>query len=63
MTPAERSLRARIAAHHKHAQGKSDTSAARLAFLSKFDEFENPDSALKAHMATMQLAKLRKRAA
>lgn len=59
MTPAQRKLRAKIAATAKHAQGKSDTSAARAAFLAKF---ANEDE-LRVHMMKMRLARMNKEAA
>ncbi len=37
MTPAERTLRARIAAYSLHAQGKTNTAPARAAFLDRFE--------------------------
>ena len=50
MTPAERSLRARAAAHSLHAQYDSRelTSAARRAFLSRFEREVDPDGRLDA---------------
>lgn len=68
MTPAERTLRARLAAHTLHAQGKTNTAPARAAFLAKFENQVDPDRvlpeaerqkradhALKAHMAGLRL--------
>ncbi len=50
MTPTERALNARIAAHALHA-GVSDPSAhtapARQAFLSRFDKQVDPDGVLE----------------
>jgi hypothetical protein len=48
LNPAERSLRARIAAHAKH--GRDDTRAAtaraRAAFLARFERAADPDGVL-----------------
>ena len=63
MTPAQRRLRARIAATAKVAQGKTDTSAARAAFLAKFADEPDPDAALRVHMMRMRLARMDKEAA
>ena len=48
MTPAERALRARIAAHTMHSQhdGRRVTQSARLAFLDRFEREVDPDEAL-----------------
>ena len=46
LTPAERSLRARIGAHKLHEQGKTNTAPAREAFLSRFEREVDPDGAL-----------------
>lgn len=71
MTPAQRSLRARIAAHSKWAQQDrvAGTSAARRAFNDRFERLVDPDQALdeaerrrradsarKAHFAQLALA-------
>ncbi|MGQ0832276.1 MAG: hypothetical protein ACT4OV_11410 [Microthrixaceae bacterium] len=70
VTPAERSLRARMAAHHLHAQRdpRETTAPARSAFLKSFMTKVDPDgvlpveererranSALRAHMARLSL--------
>lgn len=70
MTPDERALRARIAAHALHAQrdGREITAAARGKFLDRFARMVDPDltlpederdrrarSALKAHMLSLSL--------
>lgn len=77
LTPAERSLRARLAAHTAHAKGKTNTEAARAAFRLKFEKEVDPDGILspderarraehayKAHMAALALksAKARRKA-
>jgi hypothetical protein len=66
MTPAERSLRARAAAHRMHAAGKTNTKPGRDAFLARFEREVDPDGELpederrrralharKAHMLTL----------
>lgn len=47
LTPAERSLRSRIAAHTLHAKGGTNTTAARAAFLDRFDREVDPDGILE----------------
>jgi hypothetical protein len=46
LSPAERTLRARLAAHTLHAKGGTTTTAARAAFASKFDREVDPDGLL-----------------
>jgi hypothetical protein len=46
MTPAERSLRARAAAHRMHAMGKTNTQPGRDAFLTRFEREVDPDGEL-----------------
>lgn len=48
MTPAERVLRARLAAHSLHAQVDSElhTEPARRSFLSRFEDQVDPDRLL-----------------
>jgi hypothetical protein len=46
LTPAQRSLRARIAAHALHAQGGTNTAAATTTFLSRFHRQVDPDGIL-----------------
>jgi len=46
MTPAARKLRARLAAHAMHAQGKTNTKPATQAFLAKFEKEVDPDGKL-----------------
>ncbi len=50
LTPAERSLHARIAAHAMHARNDSreTTAAGRKAFLSRFEAEVDPDRVLPA---------------
>lgn len=76
MTPAERSLRARIAAHTLHAKRdpKELTKAGRERFLSRFDVLVDPDGVLdpaererrakharSAHFCRLALASSRER--
>lgn len=76
LTPSERSLRARLAAHAMHAQHDSrETSApARAAFNARFLDEVDPDRALpeaerarradharKAHMTRLSLASAKAR--
>ena len=42
MTPAERTLRARIGAYSLHAQGGTNTGPARSAFLARFEREVDP---------------------
>jgi len=76
LTPEERSLRARIAAHAQHAQGATNTAPARAGFRAKFEKEVDPDGVLdpderarraehafKAHMARLSLAASKKRRA
>ncbi len=46
MTPAQRSLRARMAAYALHAQGGTSTGAGTAAFLSRFERQVDPDGTL-----------------
>ena len=48
LSPAERSLRARLAAHTMHAQNDAcqTTAAARAAFLARFEAEVDPDGRL-----------------
>jgi hypothetical protein len=48
MTPAERSLRSRLAAYHLHAthDSKEITKAARTAFLLRYERKVDPDRRL-----------------
>lgn len=77
LTPQQRSLRARMAAHAMHSKHDSrETSAAgRNAFLARFEHEVDPDGvlspierkrraehALKAHMAKLALKSARARA-
>lgn len=46
LTPSERSLRARMAAHALHAKGATNTAPARKAFLERFEREVDPDGVL-----------------
>lgn len=76
LTPAQRSLRARMAAHAMHARhdGREVTANARAAFLAGFEERVDPDGVLspderrrraeqerKAHFTRLALASSRAR--
>lgn len=74
MTPAERTLRARIGAYSLHAAGGTNTAPARKAFLARFEAEVDPDgtldpverqrraaSARKAHFARLALKSAQKR--
>lgn len=76
LTPEQRALRARIAAHARHARtdGREATRAARDAFLARFEKEADPDNVLpaaerkrraeqlrRAHMAKLALASSRAR--
>jgi hypothetical protein len=74
LTPSQRSLRARLAAHALHAKGGTSTEAGTAAFLSRFEREVDPDGILgaaerarraaharKAYMARLALASARKR--
>ena len=47
LTPSERAMRARIAAHAQHAQGKTNTKAATVASqVTRFEDAVDPDRKL-----------------
>lgn len=46
LSPKERSLRAKLAAHSLHAQGGTSTAAGTAAFLSRFERQVDPDGLL-----------------
>lgn len=75
LSPSERALRARIAAHALHAQGGTSTKAGTAAFLARFERQVDPagtlapeerarraEHALKAHMSALALKASRARA-
>ena len=61
MTPAERSLRGRIGAFSLHAMGKTDTRAARAAFMGRFEKEVDPEGVLP-EPERLRRAELAKRA-
>lgn len=62
LTPEQRVLRARLAAHHLHAQRDSRevTRPAREAFLRKFEQEVDPDGVLPAPERARRAAQARK---
>jgi hypothetical protein len=77
LTPSQRSLRARAAAHALHAQGRTSTKAGTAAFLARFEHQVDPDGVLtpverarraeharKSYMASLALkaSRVRRRA-
>ena len=60
LSPAERSLRARIAALACHAQGKTNTVAARAAFESRWDRQVDPDRLLDPSIRQTRAAAARR---
>lgn len=46
LTPSERTLRAKLAAHRLHASGGTNTAPARAAFLARFEREVDPDGTL-----------------
>jgi hypothetical protein len=68
LSPAERQLRARLAAQTRWAQAtpaerRQGTQAARDALAAQFAAAPNPEAARKAHQTRMTLAAARKRSA
>ncbi len=74
LSPSQRTLRARAAAHALHAQGGTSTKAGTSAFLGRFERQVDPDGvltpeerakrarhALKAHMSSLSLKASRAR--
>lgn len=68
LTPKERSLRARLAAHVQHSKGRTNTAPAHKAFIARFEKEVDPEGkldpderarraehALKAHMTRLAL--------
>ncbi len=63
LTPAQRKLRAQIAAHTRHAKcddPRETTAAARAAFLDKFEHEADPDGVLDPDDRARRAAHLRK---
>lgn len=50
LTPEQRSLRASLAAHSLHAQGKTNTEPARRAFMQRFEDAVDPDGILSPEL-------------
>lgn len=49
LTPEQRSMRSRIAAHRMHAQGKTSTAAGRAAFLERFEREGGEEAGVLEH--------------
>lgn len=62
LTPEQRTLRARIAAHTKHAKHdpRESTTAARQKFMDRFEREADPDGVLKPEERARRAAQLRK---
>ena len=60
LSPAERTLRARLAAHAQHAQGKTNTQVARDAFNERFYNEVDPDRVLPTAERERRAAHARK---
>ncbi len=62
LTPAERTLRAKLAAHTLHSQvdGRAHTEAARAAFLDRFELEVDPDGTLDPAERSRRAAHARK---
>lgn len=60
MTPEQRSMRARIAAHSMHAQGKTNTGPATKASLERFERQVDPDGVLDPAERAKRAAHARK---
>lgn len=60
MTPEERTLRARAAAHALHAQGKTNTGPARQAYTDRFLNQVDPDGILELEEREKRAAHARK---
>lgn len=60
LTPSERSLRARLAAHTLHAKrdARETSAAGRAAFLASFEEKVDPDGELSAEERTRRAEQL-----
>ena len=60
LTPAQRSLRARIAEYALHAQGSTSTSAGTAAFLRRFENEVDPQGVLTLEERTRRAELARK---
>ena len=60
LTPSQRSLRARAAAHALHANGGTSTHAGTAAFLSRFERQVDPEGILLPEERARRAAHARK---
>jgi hypothetical protein len=60
LTPAERTLRARLAAHTLHALGGTSTKAGTAAFLASFERAVDPEGKLDPAERAKRAAHARK---
>ncbi|MBA2756351.1 MAG: hypothetical protein H0U37_02765 [Chloroflexi bacterium] len=60
LSPAQRKLRARAAAHALHAQGGTNTKAGTAAFLERFERQVDPDGRLTPEERTRRAAHARR---
>jgi len=60
LTPDQRTLRARVAAHSMHAQGKTNTGPAREAMQRKFERQVDPDGVLPPDVLAKRVEHARK---
>lgn len=60
LSPAQRTLRARAAAHALHAQGGTSTKAGTSAFLERFEREVDPDGILTPEERARRAAHARK---
>lgn len=60
MTPADRIMRARLAAYSLHAQGKTNTGPAKAAFDARFEHEVDPDGVLSPAERSKRAAAARK---
>jgi hypothetical protein len=61
LTPAQRTLRARVAAHAMHSQGKTNTASARAKFNQRFINEVDPDRVLPEDERNRRAEHARKR--
>lgn len=59
-TPTQRSMAATVAAHAMHAQGKTNTTAGRQVFMSRFEHQVDPDGKLDPRTRAIRAAHARK---
>lgn len=60
LTPEQRSMRARIAAHALHAQGKTNVKAAHAALWERFEKEADPEGVLPPAERAKRAEHLRK---